>query len=100
MLALLLLAPATAFAEPDAVPDLANIGTDLAARAFVAPRTRTEVDVHGSFRIRQEALVNLDLDRGLDPSGAPLFTVPLGGGQTLDGGDLRAIVERATPVIA
>jgi len=81
--------PSIAHAEPDSVPDLAEIGSDLAARAFVAPRTRTEVEVHGSFRIRQEALVNLDLDRGLDPSGQPLFTVPLGGGQTLDGGDLR-----------
>lgn len=88
-LAIALLTPTLAHAEPDAVPDLANIGTDLAARAFVAPRTKTEVDVHGNFRIRQEALVNLDLDRGLDPSGQPVFTVPLGGGQTLDGGDLR-----------
>ncbi|HUQ05421.1 MAG TPA: TIGR04551 family protein [Kofleriaceae bacterium] len=78
-------------ADPDdsANPALANLGTDLAARAFVAPRSETDVDVHGTFRIRQEALVNLDLDRGLDPSGQPVFTVPLGGGQTLDGGDLR-----------
>jgi uncharacterized protein (TIGR04551 family) len=89
MLALAVLAPTLAHAEPDAVPDLANIGSELSARAFVAPRTKTEVDVHGNFRIRQEALVNLDLDRGLDPSGQPLFTVPLGGGQTLDGGNLR-----------
>ncbi len=79
--------PVSASADP--IPDLAAIGADLAARAFVAPRTRTEVAVHGSFRIRQESLVNLDLDRGLDASGQPLFTVPLGGGQTLDGGDLR-----------
>lgn len=74
---------------PGAVPDLALLGAELTPRAFAAPRERTEVELHGSFRVRQESLVNLDLDRGLDPSGNPLFTLPLGGGQTLGGGDLR-----------
>ncbi|MBE7453319.1 MAG: TIGR04551 family protein [Kofleriaceae bacterium] len=96
----LALPPALAHAEPPAPApalapaagpetDLAVLGAELAARAFVAPRERTEVDVRGAFRIRQEALINLDLDRGLDPSGRPVFPVPLGGGQVLDGGDLR-----------
>ncbi len=82
-------APSLAHADPDAVPDLAALGAELAPRAFMASHDRTVIDVHGAFRVRQEALLNLDLDRGLDPSGRPLFTVPLGGGQTLDGGDLR-----------
>ena len=37
------------------------------------PREKTEVDLSGYFRTRGEALYNLDLDRGLTPSGAPLF---------------------------
>ena len=74
---------------PGAVPDLAGLGAELAPRAFASPHDRTEVELHGYFRLRSESLYNLDLDRGLDPSGNPLFTVPLGGGQTLDGGDLR-----------
>ncbi|MBK9033077.1 MAG: TIGR04551 family protein [Myxococcales bacterium] len=51
--------------------------------------------MHGYLRIRQEALVNLDLDRGLTPSGQPLYPVPLAGGQVLDGGDLRARTDLA-----
>lgn len=74
---------------PGAVPDLAGLGAELAPRAFASPHDRTEVDVHGYLRLRSEALYNLDLDRGLDPSVHALFPVPLGGGQTLDGGDLR-----------
>src|SRR6185503_17428160 len=42
------------------------------------------------LRVRDATLYNLDLDRGLDTSGKPLFPVPLGGGQTLDSGDIRA----------
>ncbi|HVV87147.1 MAG TPA: TIGR04551 family protein, partial [Kofleriaceae bacterium] len=74
---------------PGAVPDLAGLGAELAPRAFAAPHDHTEIELHGYLRLRSEALYNLDLDRGLDPSGHPLFPVPLGGGQTLDGGDLR-----------
>ncbi|HUS30972.1 MAG TPA: TIGR04551 family protein, partial [Kofleriaceae bacterium] len=40
-------------------------------------------------------LYNLDLDRGLDSTGQPLFTVPLSGGQFLDAGDLRARTDLA-----
>lgn len=74
---------------PGALPDLAGLGAELTPRAFAAPSDRTRVDLHGYLRVRQEALVDLDLDRGLDPSGQPLFPVPLSGGQVLDGGDLR-----------
>lgn len=80
---------------PGAVPDLAGLGAELTPRAFAAPSDRTVVDLHGYLRIRQEALVNLDLDRGLTPSGQPLFPVPLAGGQVLDGGDLRARTDLA-----
>ena len=75
---------------PGAIPDLASLGAELTPRAFITPNDETRVELHGYLRIRQEALVNFDLDRGLTPSGAPLFPVPLGGGQVLDGGDLRA----------
>ncbi len=74
---------------PGAVPDLAGLGAELTPRAFASPHDRTDIDVHGYLRLRSEALYNLDLDRGLDPSGHALYTVPLGGGQLLDGGDLR-----------
>jgi hypothetical protein len=80
---------------PGAVPDLAALGVELTPRAFAQPSEHTRVELHGYLRIREEALVNLDLDRGLTPSGAPLFPVPLGGGQVLDGGDLRARTDLA-----
>lgn len=41
----------------------------------MAPREKTTVDVSGYLRTRGEALHNLDLDRGLTPSGQPLFPV-------------------------
>ena len=39
------------------------------------PREKTEVGLSGYFRTRGEALHNLDLDRGLTPSGFPLFPI-------------------------
>jgi uncharacterized protein (TIGR04551 family) len=72
-----------------AAADLALLGAELAPRRFAAPRDRTTVDLRGHLRIRGESLYNLDLDRGLDPSGQPLFPIPLDGGQRLDGADLR-----------
>lgn len=39
------------------------------------PRERTEIGASGYLRTRGEALYNLDLDRGLTPSGQPLFPV-------------------------
>jgi uncharacterized protein (TIGR04551 family) len=70
--------------------DLAAIGAELTPRQYAAPRDKTEITVHGYLRVRDAALYNLDLDRGLDTTGKPLFPVPLNGGQTLDSGDIRA----------
>ncbi|MDB4958722.1 MAG: hypothetical protein JWO36_6291 [Myxococcales bacterium] len=75
--------------------DLAALGAELAPRQYAAPRDRTEVVVHGSLRTRETRLYNLDLDRGLDSRGQPLFPIPLGGGQYFDSGDLRARTDLA-----
>lgn len=55
------------------------------------PRERTDVEVAGYLRTRGEALYNLDLDRGLTPSGAPLFPVSAADprAQTLTHWDMR-----------
>jgi uncharacterized protein (TIGR04551 family) len=55
------------------------------------PRDKTEVDVSGYLRTRGEALYNLDLDRGLTPSGMPLFPVSQADprAQTLTHWDMR-----------
>jgi uncharacterized protein (TIGR04551 family) len=62
-----------------------DIGEDI------VPRVKTDVQLHGYFRVRGEALDNLDLDRGLTPSGQPLFPVSLGdpNAQTLTYADMR-----------
>ncbi len=70
--------------------DLAALGAELTPRRYAAPREHTKVELHGSLRLREAGLFNLDLDRGLDSRGQPIFPVPLGGGQELDTGDLRA----------
>jgi uncharacterized protein (TIGR04551 family) len=70
--------------------DLAALGAELSPRLYAAPRDKTELVVHGSLRTRGAYLYNLDLDRGLDARGQPVFPVPLGGGQALDAADLRA----------
>jgi hypothetical protein len=49
-----------------------DIGEDI------VPRTDVGFRVDGYLRARAEDLYNLDLDRGLTPSGQPLFPVPLG----------------------
>lgn len=69
----------------------AELGAELTPRRYASPRDRTEVVLHGSLRLRGEALRNLDLDRGLTPSGDPLFPVPVAdpNGQTLTGADTR-----------
>ena len=82
----------------DALPlgaDLAALGAELTPRQYAAPREKTEVVAHGYLRAREAGLYNLDLDRGLDASGKPLFPVPLSGGQMLDSGDLRARTDLA-----
>ena len=55
----------------------------------------TEVEFHGYLRTRGELLYNLDLDRGLTPSGQPLFPVPLSdpSAQLLTHADLRLRVD-------
>ncbi len=70
-------------ASPALATGFSDAGQDL------HPRDKTEFDVHGYFRTRTEVLSNLDLDRGLTPSGQPLFPVPSGGGQNFFYGDLR-----------
>ena len=77
------------FAKLPLGADLASLGAELTPRLYAAPREHTEVVAHGSLRVREAALYNLDLDRGLDATGKPIFPVPLGGGQELTSGDLR-----------
>ncbi|HEY5926643.1 MAG TPA: TIGR04551 family protein [Kofleriaceae bacterium] len=107
-------APAAAAAQPalpaatdeelakldiDRVPhvgaDLAALGAELTPRLYAAPREKLQLVVHGMFRLREMGLYNLDLDRGLDSTGQPLFPVPLSGGQFLDAGDMRARTDLA-----
>jgi uncharacterized protein (TIGR04551 family) len=62
-----------------------DIGQDLEREPEMAVR------LHGYLRVRTEALHNLDLDRGLTPSGQALFPVPLSSpsAQTLTHADMR-----------
>ncbi len=62
-----------------------DIGEDI------VPRTDTAVRVNGYMRVRGEDLYNLDLDRGLTPSGKPLFPVPFGDprAQAITDADMR-----------
>ncbi len=54
------------------------------------------VEAATSLDARGGALWNLDLDRGLDPSGRPLFAVPASRtGQLLGAGDLRVLADLA-----
>jgi len=55
------------------------------------PRDKTEVDLSGYFRTRGEALYNLDLDRGLQSNGQPIFPVSQSdpSAQTLTHWDMR-----------
>jgi uncharacterized protein (TIGR04551 family) len=96
--------PAPALPPPATIPtsisqlqfsDLAKLGSELTPRLYAAPREGTEVVVHGYLRTRVADLYNLDLDRGLDSRGQPLFPVPLGGGQSVDVADLRARTDLA-----
>jgi uncharacterized protein (TIGR04551 family) len=75
---------------PHLTAELARIGAELTPRLYAAPREKLELVIHGGLRFREAGLYNLDLDRGLDASGQPLFPVPLSGGQMLHAGDLRA----------
>jgi uncharacterized protein (TIGR04551 family) len=75
--------------------DLASLGAELTPRLYAAPRDKVELVVHGSLRVRNADLYNLDLDRGLDTTGKPLFPIPLGGGQMLTSNDMRARTDLA-----
>jgi uncharacterized protein (TIGR04551 family) len=65
-------------------------GFHEAGQDFI-PREKTEVDLSGYFRTRGEALHNLDLDRGLQTNGQPIFPVPQSdpSAQTLTHWDMR-----------
>lgn len=73
------------FASTANATGFTDVGEDLHARP------KSEVKVDGYFRLRGEWLNNLDLDRGLTPSGEALFPVPEGNptGQSLTYGDMR-----------
>ena len=62
-----------------------DIGQDI------VPRQDTAVEIDGYLRVRGELLNNLDLDRGLTPSGHALFPVPVSdpNGQMLSYADMR-----------
>ena len=62
-----------------------EIGNDIEAM----PRGGAEL--HGDFRARGDLMYNLDLDRGVTPSGRPLYPVPLADptAQTLSHADFR-----------
>jgi uncharacterized protein (TIGR04551 family) len=87
--------PANVAADLPVGADLAALGAELTPRLYAAPREHMEMVAHGSVRVREGYFYNLDLDRGLDPTGKPLFPVPLGGGQALESGDIRARTDLA-----
>jgi len=80
LFALALLAPATANAT-----GFTDRGQDI------VPSTETRYSLHGAFRVRSEALYNLDLDRGPTPSGQLFFPVSISDpkAQTLTYHDMR-----------
>jgi uncharacterized protein (TIGR04551 family) len=67
-----LVATSLTAAAPAHATGFTDIGEDI------VPRTDVGFRVDGYLRARAEDLYNLDLDRGLTPSGQPLFPVPLG----------------------
>lgn len=72
-------------AAPARATGFTDIGEDI------VPRTQTAVELDGYMRVRAMDFYNLDLDRGLTPSGQPLFPVPQGNpnGQAITGADMR-----------
>ncbi len=75
--------------------DLASLGSELTPRLYAAPREKVELVIHGALRVRTAQLYNLDLDRGLDTTGKPIFPIPLGGGQLVQSNDMRARTDLA-----
>jgi uncharacterized protein (TIGR04551 family) len=72
-------------AAPARATGFTDIGEDI------VPRTKTEVELDGYLRARAYDYYNFDLDRGLTPSGQPLFPVPQGdpNAQAITGADMR-----------
>lgn len=54
-----------------------DLGRELRSRAQAAPGSGAAVDLGGYLRLRGALFDNLDLDRGLTPSGTPLYPIPL-----------------------
>lgn len=77
---------ASAWTTPAGATGFAEHGADIVVRDKAA------FEIDGYMRVRTEALHNFDLDRGLTPSGKPLYPTPLGDpeGQTLSHADMRA----------
>lgn len=71
-------------------PDASATGFNEAGQDYI-PREHTEVELDGYLRTRGEALRNLDLDRGLQTNGQPIFPVPQSdpSAQTLTHWDMR-----------
>ncbi len=88
----------TLVATPAFAAGYTDLGDDIAAKSDGA------IELDGYFRARGEALYNLDLDRGVDANGEPLYPVPLANpdAQTLTGGNLRLRTDFAayTPLAA
>ena len=84
-LALVLLGSALAVSAQAQSSVYTDVGQAIEAEAD------TTIQAHGALRTRAEALYNLDLDRGLTPSGQALFPVPLADptGQWLTHADMR-----------
>ncbi len=91
LIALLVLTAVAAPVRADSGDGLADLGEELTPRKYASPREHTEIDLAGYLRLRGQDLYNLDLDRGLTPSGAPLFPVPIADpdGQSLHAADTR-----------
>lgn len=67
--------------------------TQLAANAGERGPVDAGVSVSGNARLRGDTRYNFDLDRGLTPSGQPLYSIPLSGGQRLQRADFRLRVD-------
>jgi uncharacterized protein (TIGR04551 family) len=90
---LLSAALAAAMAPGAALADKAGFAESVDNGPLVtgSPAEKSSVEFHGSFRSRGELLYNFDLDRGLTPSGKPLFPVAPGDedAQALTGANMR-----------
>ncbi|MGC4117336.1 MAG: TIGR04551 family protein [Myxococcales bacterium] len=80
---LALVAAAPVFAAEESI--FTNVGADL------VPRESVGIQLDGYLRTRADSYYNLDLDRGLTPSGQALFPTPLADskGQWMFGADMR-----------